>query len=98
MPSLRLFAVEGSAGEGASGNWTIPMGNCTPTQILNGRNTSTVVGKTFTYWSTVTGLDSVISDYMNAIDIPTGWYWMHDKESGYRLKLPGIRYPVRRSG
>lgn len=87
MPSLRLFAVEGSAGEGASGNWTIPMGNCTPAQILNGRNTSTVVGKTFTYWSTVTGLDSVITDYMNAIDIPTGWYWMHDKESGYQIRF-----------
>ena len=87
MSSLRLFAVEGSAGEGASGSWTIPMGTCTPAQTLSGRSASTVVGKTFTYWSTVTGLDSVITDYMNAIDIPTGWYWMHDKESGYQIRF-----------
>lgn len=87
MPSLKLFAVEGSAGEGASGNWTIPLGTCSPDLTLSSRHTTTTAGKTFTYWSSVTGTSSVISGYMNATDIPTGWYWMHDKESGYQIKF-----------
>lgn len=87
MPSLKLFAVEGSAGEGASGNWTIPLGTCSPALTLSSKHTTTTAGKTFTYWSSVTGTQSVISGYMNATDIPTGWYWMHDPESGYQIKF-----------
>lgn len=90
MPSLRIVAVEGTAGEGASGSHSLPVFNVTPAPGLGGRTNTTVAGKGFNAWSSVTfpapAYSGVSSGYAEG-EIPTGWYWLNSANSGIQIKV-----------
>lgn len=90
MPSLSIIAVEGSAGEGASGSYSLPIYNVTPAPSLGSRSDTSISGKAFHTWGAVNFPGPTYAGVSNGYSegsIPTGWYWINSANSGIQIKV-----------